>query len=40
MKIDSLIPFLLLWGIPAALMTREFLKMSKDDKQSALNDFL
>lgn len=36
---DSLIPFIIIWGIPAFMVVRGYLKMNTDDKKSAMNDF-
>lgn len=36
---DSLIPFILIWGIPIVMVVRAYLKMNPDDQRSAINDF-
>ena len=36
---DSLIPFILMWGIPTFMVVRAYLKMNPDDQRSAINDF-
>ncbi|WP_456274690.1 hypothetical protein [Bacillus sp. AK031] len=40
MKTNLVFPFIFMWGIPAFMVIREFLKMSEEDKKSALNDFM
>ena len=37
--IDSLVPFVIMWGIPTFMVVRGYLKMNADDKKSAFNDF-
>ncbi|MFB5088173.1 hypothetical protein PGC35_13350 [Psychrobacillus sp. PGGUH221] len=39
MDTDSLIPFIIIWGIPAFMVVRGYLKMNTEDKKSAINDF-
>ncbi|MGE6376395.1 hypothetical protein [Peribacillus muralis] len=39
LNIDSLVTFILIWGIPAFMVTKSYLKMHTDDKKSAINDF-
>jgi hypothetical protein len=36
---DSLVTVFLLWGIPAFMVMRAYLKMSGDEKKEALSDF-
>ncbi|MFZ0443609.1 MAG: hypothetical protein WAM95_02950 [Bacillus sp. (in: firmicutes)] len=36
---DSLVPFILMWGIPTFMVVRAYLKMNPDDQRSAINDF-
>ena len=36
---DSLVTFLIMWGIPTFMFVRAYLKMNTDDKKSAINDF-
>ena len=38
-NIDSLVTFILIWGIPAAMMGWAYLKMDKADRTSAKEDF-
>ncbi|WP_394121829.1 hypothetical protein [Planococcus donghaensis] len=38
-NIDSLVTFILMWGIPAAMMGWTYLKMDKADRKSAKEDF-
>src|SRR5699024_8089933 len=37
--VDSEVSLLILWGIPVFMVTREYLRMSKEDRQSAKSDF-
>ncbi|MEK3955975.1 MULTISPECIES: hypothetical protein [unclassified Psychrobacillus] len=39
MDTDSLIPFIIIWGLPAFMVVRRYFKMNTDDKKSAINDF-
>ncbi|MCK1996027.1 hypothetical protein MPH47_02085 [Psychrobacillus psychrodurans] len=39
MDADSLIPFIVIWGLPAFIVVRTYFKMNTDDKKSAINDF-
>ncbi|PJO43398.1 hypothetical protein [Lysinibacillus xylanilyticus] len=32
--------FVIIWGIPAFMVVRGYLKMNTDDKKSAINDFM
>ena len=36
---DSLVPFIIMWGIPTFMVVRAYLKMNPDDQKSAINDF-
>ena len=36
---DSLVTFMLMWGIPAVMMSWAYFKMSKTDRKSAKEDF-
>ena len=36
---DSVVPFIIMWGIPTFMVVRAYLKMNADDKKSAFNDF-
>lgn len=36
---DSLVPFIIMWGIPTFMVVRAYLKMNTDDRKSAINDF-
>lgn len=36
---DSLVTFILIWGIPAVMMSWAYLKMDKADRKSAKEDF-
>ncbi|WP_394234227.1 hypothetical protein [Niallia oryzisoli] len=36
---DSLVPFIIMWGIPTFMVVRAYLKMNTGDKKSAINDF-
>lgn len=36
---DSLVPFIIMWGIPTFTVVRAYLKMNPDDQKSAINDF-
>ncbi|MCM3442674.1 hypothetical protein [Metabacillus halosaccharovorans] len=36
---DSLVPFILMWGIPAFIVVRAFLKLDMNDKKSAISEF-
>ncbi len=36
----SVVIFVIVWGIPAFMVVRGYLKMSTDDKKSAINDFM
>ena len=38
-NIDSLVPFIIMWGIPTFMVVRAYLKMNPDDQKSAINDF-
>ena len=38
-NIDSLIVFIIMWGIPIFMTVSVFLKMSTEDKNSVINDF-
>ncbi|MCL1698179.1 MULTISPECIES: hypothetical protein [unclassified Lysinibacillus] len=35
----SVVIFMIVWGIPAFMVVRGYLKMNTDDKKSAINDF-
>ncbi|MFJ5770105.1 hypothetical protein [Psychrobacillus sp. NPDC093180] len=41
MKINTyaLVSFIFVWAIPTFLVIREYVKMDKEDKKSAINDF-
>ncbi|ENH97743.1 hypothetical protein J416_04246 [Gracilibacillus halophilus YIM-C55.5] len=36
---DSLVTFLIMWGIPTFMVVRTYLKMDTDDRNSAKKDF-
>lgn len=36
---DSLVTFLIMWGIPAFMVVRAYLKMDTDEKKSVIDDF-
>ena len=36
----SLVPFIIMWGIPTFMVVRAYLKMHTDDRKSAINDFM
>ena len=36
---DSLVTFIIMWGIPTLMVVRVYLKMNPDDQKSAINDF-
>lgn len=36
---DSLVTFIIIWGIPIFMVVRGYMKMDKGDKKSAMNDF-
>ena len=37
--IDSLVPFIIMWGIPTFMVVRAYLRMNIEDRKSAINDF-
>ena len=37
--IDSLVTFIIMWGIPTFMVVRAYLKMNIEDRKSAINDF-
>ena len=37
--IDSLVTFIIMWGIPTFMVVRAYLKMNIEDQKSAMNDF-
>lgn len=39
MDIKSLDTFLIMWGIPAFMVAREYFKMNKEERKSAMRDF-
>ena len=39
MDTDSLIPFIIIWGLPAFMVVRRYFKMNTYDKKSAINEF-
>lgn len=39
MDTESLIPFIIIWGLLAFMVVRSYFKMNTDDKESAINDF-
>lgn len=36
---DSLVPFIIMWGIPTFMVIRAYLRMNMEDRKSAINDF-
>lgn len=36
---DSLFSIIIIWGLPAFIVFRGYLKMNTDDRKSAMNDF-
>ena len=36
---DSLVPFIIMWGIPTFMVVRAYLRMNMEDRKSAINDF-
>ncbi|RWZ60632.1 hypothetical protein EQV77_04880 [Halobacillus fulvus] len=36
---DSLVTFLIMWGVPTFMVVRTYLKMDSDDRNSAKKDF-
>lgn len=36
---DAFIPFILMWGIPTFMVVRAYLRMSMEDRKSAISDF-
>jgi len=36
---DSLVTFIIMWGIPTFMVFRAYIKMNTDDKKSAMSDF-
>ncbi|MGE7602470.1 hypothetical protein ACQKL5_08145 [Peribacillus sp. NPDC097675] len=36
---DSIVTFIIMWGIPAFMVVRGYLKMNTDDRKSVVHDF-
>lgn len=39
LDIDLMVTFLIIWGIPTFMVVREYLKMGKEDRKGAIDDF-
>ena len=37
---DSLVIFIIIWGMPIFIVVKSYLKMNTDDKKSVFNDFM